>query len=693
MPVLSALALVTLVAAEPSALPLRKLRLYETGVGYFERRGNVGAGKGLALPLPATHLDDALKSLVILESSGGVKVRGIEFDSAVSEGMARAMAGLPSDDGEPVAYAELLQSLKGSKVELALTKGKVRGRLVDLEGPFFAPPPQKDGKATSESQGEPQYTLTVLDEDDALRRIKTDHVEAIRILDDRTAGRLDLAATTISQHSARQGAELEVQVGSAGRLGLGYITEAPVWRTTYRVVMGSEDEGQLQAWALIHNDTDEDWDSVMIELANGRPSSFMHPLANPLYAEREFVDVPDGLSTVPQTAPDVWGGLTGSAYGVGGLGLVGSGRGGGGTGEGTIGLGDIGTMGRAEGGSVVLGDLADLSQAEGTEAGALFLYRIADPIDLDAHHSALVPIVQQDFEVQPITLFPRDGGEALSAARLVNTTSQTLPPGAVSFFAEGGFVGESMFDRLKPHERRFIPYGYELDVELSRERSTVGEEVTVLRLHDQSIVESYVLESEITLSLDNRSGGTKRVYVELDVPRRAELRGDDGVELDYDLERSAPMAAVRVGARKTAVHTLRSKELLSRVHADLRLPTLVELRERDGVPQAQAKLLDSAIAKLRQGLRRDAEIAEAETIIGRTEADLARVRKHLSALGEAGGRSTARAKLSRELVEKEEQIEALREQIEAATDDAARVRKQARAALNRLNEWKPAATP
>ena len=49
MPVLSALALVTIVAAEPSALPLRKLRLYETGVGYFERRGNVGTGKGLAL--------------------------------------------------------------------------------------------------------------------------------------------------------------------------------------------------------------------------------------------------------------------------------------------------------------------------------------------------------------------------------------------------------------------------------------------------------------------------------------------------------------------------------------------------------------------------------------------------------------------------------------------------------------------
>ena len=620
-------------------------------------------------------------------------MRGIEFDSAVSEGMARALAGLPSEDGEPLAYDDLLQSLKGSKVEVALTKGKVRGRLVDLEGPFFVPPPTSENgrnHTSAQAQGEPHYTLIVLDEDDAVRRIKTDRVEGVRVLDDRMAGRLDLAATTISHQSARQGAELEVQVGSAGRLGLGYITEAPVWRTTYRVVMGSEDEGQLQAWALIHNDTDEDWTSVMVELANGRPSSFMHSMANPLYAERELVDIPDGLSTVPQTAPDVWGGLTGSAYGVGGLGLTGSGRGGGGTGEGTIGLGSHGLMGSVDSGGVELGDLAELTKAEGSESGALFLYRINDPIDLDAHHSALVPIVQQDFEVQPITLFPLDTGEALSAARLVNTTSQTLPPGAVSFFADGGFVGESMFDRLKPQERRFIPYGLELDVELERERETVGEQVTALRFHDPVIIESYVLESEITLSLDNRSGRARRVYVELEVPRRADLKGDPGVDLDYDLERSAPMAAVRVGARKKESYALRSKELRSRTHADLRLPTLVELRKREGVPQAQVELLDTAIGKLREGLRFDAQVKEAEAGIERTKTDLARIRKHLSALGEAGGRTAARTKLSQAVITKEEEIEALRVEIETATEAAKQVRKQARAALKRLNEWKPA---
>ena len=52
------------------------------------------------------------------------------------------------------------------------------------------------------------------------------------------------------------------------------------------------------------------------------------------------------LGTLGTGTEDIWGGLTGEEFGVGGLGSSGSGRGGGGTGEGTIGgLGGLGTKG------------------------------------------------------------------------------------------------------------------------------------------------------------------------------------------------------------------------------------------------------------------------------------------------------------------------------------------------------------
>lgn len=697
MPVITAAVFVSLVVADPSALPLRKLRLYETGVGYFERRGNVGPRGDLALPLPSSHLDDALKSLVILEATGGVRVKGVDFGSSVSEGMARAMAGLPEDGEDALGYGDLLESLRGSRVQVQTPDGKVRGRFVDLEGPFYLKESDpKDGSdpersAPAAPRGEPHYTLILLDEDDALRRIKTDRVEAVRVLDERTAARLDVAATALSDQLARQTSQLEVQVSSGGRLGLGYITESPVWRTTYRVVIDDDEpRGQLQAWALVHNDTDEDWDTVMVELANGRPSSFLHPMAAPRYAERELIDPPDGLSTVPQlanrTVDSLVGTEIGGAYGVGGLGLVGTGRGGGGMGMGH----GYGVAGMApEDGGVELGDLAQLAQAAGTESGALFLYRVADPIDLEAHHSALLPIVQEDIEVESITFFSVEGSEGLSAARVVNTTSQTLPPGTVSFFADGGFVGEALFDRLKPKERRFVPYGFELDVELERGRETLGERVTVLRFHEGKIVESYVEESELRLTVDNRSGRTRRVYVALDVPRRAELTGDGRVELDYDLANDTPLAATEVGAGRQVEHLLRSKELRSRTHGDLSLSTLVALSKREGIPAPQRELLKTTTDLSRRAVELDAEVTEAHETIGHLEGDLARIREDLTALGSAGGRSTARTKLTRELLGKETKIDRLRKEIEQATDGAKRARRKVRTTMERLNEWTP----
>jgi len=696
MPMLAAALLSTIFVAEPSALPLRKLRLYETGVGYFERRGNVGPREDLSLPLPASHLDDALKSLVILEATGSVKVRGIDFDSSVSQDMARAMAGLPLEGEGPLAYRDLLQSLKGSRVQVQTDEGKVRGRFIDLEGPFYPPAPKHtdapadpDVPAAAALRGEPHYTLILLDDDDALQRLETDRVSAVKVLDERTAARLDVAATALSDQAARQSTALEVQVGSAGRLGLGYVSEAAVWRTTYRVVMEGAEAGQLQAWALVHNDTDEDWDGVLVELANGRPSSFLHPLAAPRYAERELVAPPDGLTTVPQLANRTVDGLHGAGmgetFGLGNIGLIGHGSGGGGTGYGVIGLGTL----AAESGGVSLGDLAELAQANGAESGALFLYRVADPIDLRAHHSALLPIVQQSVEVEPITFFAPEHGEGLSAARLVNSTAQTLPPGTVSFFAEGGFVGEAMLDRLKPAERRFVPYGFELDVELQRSRHPRGERVTVLRWREGSIVESYVLESEITLRLHNRSGRSRRVYVALDVPRRADLTGDGAVELDYDLANDTPLAATRVDPGAEVEHTLHARELMSRTHEDPRLSTLVELSARNGVPEAQREILTRSIELLRRALKLDEEIQRAHAQIDLLERDLSRIRKDLSALGDAGSRSTARNRLTRDLLGKEAKIDTLRAQNTAHEAEARTARRRAWGGLEDLDTWTP----
>lgn len=654
--------------AKPAeVLPLRRLRLYETGVGYFERRGRVRKNDKLALPVPTAHLDDALKTLVVLDGGTGARVGGIAFSTAVSEGMARAMAGLP-DESEGVGYADLLHSLEGTRVIVSGRGGKVTGRLIDVEGPFGEPAPEDGEAARKGPPPPPQYSLLVLGSDGNLRRLSTRDVTGVQPAESAAADRLDVAAEALSDHTARTTQSLGVRVEAGGKLGLGYVAESPVWRTSYRVVLGSTDNrGALQGWALVHNDTDEDWNNVDIELVNGRPASFLYPLAAPRYARRELIEPEEQLSTVPQlakTTPDrMWlDGEIGESYGIAGIG-----RGGGGSGSGTIGLGNVGLIGKGGGGGVGsavaglgIGDLAELTQANAEAERALFIYGVADPVDLDAHHSALLPIVSQEIEAESITWFSRGEYDGLTGVRLVNTTKQTLPGGTVSFFSSGGFVGETVLGRLSPSERRFVVYGSELDVELSRSSTAVGEVAKDVRYVEDELVELYVALSDVHLSVDNHSRRSQRVYVGLDLSRNSKLSAlDQGVELDYDLQSGTPLVAMTVPAAEESAHTVRAETAASRKH-QVDAASLETLSKREGISAADRRVLANALALRQTADRHQAATQEAQERLDETTLDLARIRQDLSALGDAGVRGRLRDRLSRQILQKEKAIVEIR---------------------------------
>ena len=659
-------------------LPLTKLRLYETGVGYFERRGGVKPGSGLALPLPASHIDDALKTLVILDTSGDTHVQGVKFASAVTETGARAMAGLPDYADDPVGYVDVLASLEGSTVEIRRGTKKTEGTLLDIEGPFdpiIAP-------GTTAGTKEPWHAVVMIDDDGGVHRIRTDAIDSVRAIESGTQERLSVAAQALADQGARRAHPLGVDVSSTGQLALGYISESPVWRTTYRVVLGNTEKAELQAWALVHNDTDEDWSKVQLELANGRPQSFLYPLAAPRYAYRELTGPEEDLSAVPQlanaTADRMWDD-------EGGLGLVGTGRGGGGTGEGTIGLGSVGLIGHGGGGGMggpSLGDLAELSQAEGEESGSLFIYRVVDPLDLDAHHSALVPIVQQNVEAESITWFSRGDYDAYTGARLVNSTTQTLPSGVVSFFADGGFVGESALRRLKPKERQFVLFGSEQDVDLDRDQDVVADRIVDVRSENGKAEASRVVETEHTLTVHNRSGRARTVYVALDVPRNARI--DAEVELDFDLDTSSPLVRIEVPAGTEVSETVKVETGQVQGFDVEDEKFLVELRDDEGIPKAKRDTIADVLKHRRARLDAAQNVTGLRAKLKRKTEELERLRTDLDALGRVRMRGRVAKKLAKKLLETEHRVEDLRDEIKDARDEMARERRQAEFALERL---------
>src|SRR5262249_47450604 len=75
------------------------------------------------------------------------------------------------------------------------------------------------------------------------------------------------------------------------RVRVGYVIENPIWKTSYRLVLGTkaEEKPYLQGWAVVENPTDEDWRDVRMALISGRPISFQMDVYTPLYVSRPTV--------------------------------------------------------------------------------------------------------------------------------------------------------------------------------------------------------------------------------------------------------------------------------------------------------------------------------------------------------------------------------------------------------------------
>jgi hypothetical protein len=694
-------------SAQPRAsttLPLRTARLYETGVGYFERSGPITGNTGVGLPVPAGHLDDALKTLVVLGADGTTSVTGIEFASSVTRDRARALAGLPSDGAESLDYAQLLSSLKGASVEVRTGGETVRGRLVDVlaaERSDVETCLRATGVGGVRAMGgagespdcipQRHMTLLLLTDRSEIRRLRSSDVQSVRPSDQAVASRLAAGVDTVSSRGSQTRRVLNVLASSSGPVTLGYIAESPVWRSTYRMVLASaEKRGALQGWALLHNDTDEDWKQVRIELVNGQPDSFLFPLAAPRYARRDMLTPTEQLSTVPQlqdtTVDNMWRGEIGDAYGAGGLGLSGVGEGGGGRGEG-IGLGSVGTIGHGAGtgtGSSLLsvGNLASIAEADTQESGALFRYALPKPIDLRAHGSALVPFVQQMVSATRLAFFETAGAQARAAIHVKNDTKQTLPPGTVAVFADGGFAGESALDRLKPAESQIVTFGNDLDVELDLVDRESADELQVVSFDGGALTEHFLRRHRVKYTLVNRHASPRTAYLTLTYVNNAKVEGADA--LVWDSKQGKALAVFEVEARKQREPTLTVTEGLTQEMplASLTASVVRKLATAPKLPATQRESLLRVAKSLYQADLCNQAVAEKEMRLREVQGDLPRLRANLTSVSATN--EDAAAHFLAKLVASENEVQRLRARIATLRSWAVGHRANARRRLEKL---------
>ncbi len=87
--------------------------------------------------------------------------------------------------------------------------------------------------------------------------------------------------------------------GTTRRLRLSYVTEAPSWKPSYRVVVGKGGKVDLQGWAVVDNTSGEDWRDVKLGVGASSAMSFRFDLKGLRLVERETLHDNDLFAQAP----------------------------------------------------------------------------------------------------------------------------------------------------------------------------------------------------------------------------------------------------------------------------------------------------------------------------------------------------------------------------------------------------------
>ncbi|HEY7544151.1 MAG TPA: hypothetical protein VID27_04680, partial [Blastocatellia bacterium] len=288
-------------AASPS-LPIRRVVLYSNGVAYFERRAQVSGHAEISLSFKQSQVDDVLKSMVVLDRGKG-RIGAVSYNSSAPP--SARLAEIPfsinsaasEEDGESQpsqGLASVLGQLQGARVQVIAANRTAAGAIITVE--------EREVKTDEKKPAAIRHTLVIASESGEIASFDLEEVRSIRLLDE--GARKDINDFAEATASARRRDSKTIVVTSDGEgqreIVVSYTIAAPIWKTTYRVVIDSTGKPFFQGWAIVDNVSDEDWNDVTLSLVSGTPVSFIQQIQQPLYRYRPVIPIREDLNLSPQ---------------------------------------------------------------------------------------------------------------------------------------------------------------------------------------------------------------------------------------------------------------------------------------------------------------------------------------------------------------------------------------------------------
>ncbi len=629
-------------------LPIQRVVLYKHGIGYFEREGEVSDNAVVRLSFKQDQMSDVLKTLTALDRSGG-RIGAISYDS--QKPPERVLAEFAFDLRQDDIQQNLLKQLRGARIRCEVAgRGTIAGSVLGLDTQIET----KDGRELRTPR------LSVVTDAGSIESANLFDLRSLTFEDESLAKEvlryLDVLRGTVRRDQKQ--VELKCEGSGARDVFVSYAVEQPVWKATYRLVVGgADDKPFLQGWAIVDNTSEDDWENVQLSLVAGLPVSFRQDLYTPKWKTRPvFEQEEQAVFAVEKLAEregnEVAFESARPAAAAAPAPMTKPRRGAGPT---------SGGVARAE-----LKDFDDAmadqgSAAQAREIGDLFEYRIDHPVTILRNNSALLPIVSARVDGGKVALYSEQlrAENPLSTVRLVNTTGLTLEAGPLTVLEAETYAGESQLASLKPNEKRYVSYAVDLGVKASTKYDSRSERVHSVQIAHGVMIARFLVIEQKTYSFDNKNDEARTIVIEHQKRPNYTLREPkEPTEQELDFYRFEMKLAAKASGKLTVVEAEERQNNYTITDFDDDSIALF-LQQKVLNPMAETMLREVVKRKLEiQELRRRQSKLNAELTELSTNQD--RIRKNLQALGSTPEEKDLRSTYVAQMKADEETVKSLK---------------------------------
>jgi hypothetical protein len=664
-------------AARQADVPVKAVVLFSSGVGYFEHYGSVKGDGSTELRFKTNQINDILKSLILQDLDGG-RVNTIQYPS--QDPISKTLSSFQVDISGNPALADLLNQLRGATVSVSANGDTFNGTVLGTESRQVIAQPDTPPVTT--------WRLNLLS-GASIRQIELDKIVDVKLQDPKLQDELSRALAALAQARDQDKKPVTIQFTGEGerRIRLGYVVETPIWKTSYRLILG--EKPKLQGWAIVENQTDNDWTNVQLSLVSGRPISFVQDLYQPLYIPRPVVQPELYASLKPQTYE---GGENkkeaDEARNFGGSG-----------GGGMPAAPTAAPQGRQMMRSKASFDNASKAMEEvdkpmdaaasvqsiasAAKMGELFQYTVGN-VSLPRQKSAMIPIITDDIEVEKLSIYNQAvlAKNPLNGARLKNTTKNHLLQGPLTVLEAGSYAGDARIDNVPPGQERLLSYGIDLQMTVDATKHDQNVSLLTGKIVKGVLILTNKNVDEQTYLADNKADAEKTLVIE-----HARMGGWKLIEGDTKpIETTDTLYRFKgkVAAGKSSKLTVRQEFVTDQAIAILNtnINDLLIYSRRAELGKGVAEALADVIAKKQALASIEQQIVDHNTRLSRYPGEQQRIRENIKIFDP---NSESRRKLQQKLDKQETEIETLQNEVSDLQRQQAAKQAEFERALEQLN--------